>query len=781
MAENKPTCAVCAKTFTQKCSLNVHMRNVHDMEVGLGGPLACPLCDSRVQFYEDLAGHMEEKHGMPMEKEELAFACMEDFKAWKKKEENENRSLYVKHSGSKLLANGKKRTLFHCNRDGSYRSRVGTDRKKKLKSQGSCKIEARCPSFIIVKEGAENVRVTFYKRHVGHSMSLGHRTLSRDDCTEIAGLLESGRPLLTILDLVRDSCLNSEHFQRIHLLTKMDMRNITTEFNLKKDRLHQNDAISLEIWVNSFLEGNMDYHPVVFYKRQEESDKPVVGSPHLNDEDFLLVIMTPYQKKMFVEFGSDIICVDGTHGTNGYDFQLLTILTVDEYASGYPIAFCFTNRKDTIAYKRFFLAVKMANSMPVNYVCNIFMSDDEPAFFNAWEEVMGPVKHRLLCSWHVDRNWQANVHSKIKCHSKGVMAYKVLHLLQKECNETSFLQKLQLFLQELGEDEDTQEFARYFRAVYAKRPETWAYCYRKGLRINTNMYLESFHRVFKHMYLEGKKIKRLDKCVSALMKFTRNKMFERLIRKPKKTPSHRLSQMQNSHIESLAISNSMIVVHSKNAVFEVQASDLKHSYVVTKEEVTECSLKNVCPLTCSLCQICVHMYTCSCVDNLIKGNICKHIHAVVRLGLTEDPETLTSTHAETTEADELMADILKFNVPLDYCTSSQRQSLISSSEVLTSCFRVNEMSADTIIAAQKDIGNLLSKYSKDDLTVRMKNREPANKKIQKQTRLFSTKKRKENLKTCLKPSANEKDNLWVNLGKGEAEYIHTEFDHTYCK
>jgi len=34
----------------------------------------------------------------------------------------------------------------------------------------------------------------------------------------------------------------------------------------------------------------------------------------------------------------------------------------------------------------------------------VFMSDDAPAFYNAWSGVMGNVKHQLLCSWHVNKN-----------------------------------------------------------------------------------------------------------------------------------------------------------------------------------------------------------------------------------------------------------------------------------------------------------------------------------------------------------------------------------------
>lgn len=76
--------------------------------------------------------------------------------------------------------------------------------------------------------------------------------------------------------------------------------------------------------------------------------------------------------------------------------------TVDEYAAGCPVAFCISNRVDAVAMKAFFSAVKeQCGSISTD----VFMSDDAPAFYNAWKDIMGPSKHRLLCTWHVDKAW----------------------------------------------------------------------------------------------------------------------------------------------------------------------------------------------------------------------------------------------------------------------------------------------------------------------------------------------------------------------------------------
>jgi hypothetical protein len=41
---------------------------------------------------------------------------------------------------------------------------------------------------------------------------------------------------------------------------------------------------------------------------------------------------------MMIQLGTNIICVDTTYSTNVYDFKLMTIMVVDEYGEGVPVA-----------------------------------------------------------------------------------------------------------------------------------------------------------------------------------------------------------------------------------------------------------------------------------------------------------------------------------------------------------------------------------------------------------------------------------------------------------
>ena len=54
------------------------------------------------------------------------------------------------------------------------------------------------------------------------------------------------------------------------------------------------------------------------------------------------------------------------------------------------------------------------------------------------------------------------------------------------------------------------------------------YYYRVGLVIDTNMFYQAFHSVFKYTYLNGKANKRVDKCLVNLIKFTEIKHLREL-------------------------------------------------------------------------------------------------------------------------------------------------------------------------------------------------------------------------------------------------------------
>ncbi|XP_072384456.1 uncharacterized protein [Diabrotica undecimpunctata] len=288
--------------------------------------------------------------------------------------------------------------------------------------------------------------------------------------------------------------------------------------------------------------------------------------------------MTDAQAEIMCKYGSDCVCVDGTHGTNGYGFELNTVLVLDNLRQGFPCAFLISNRSDQEVLTIFFSAIKEKVGL---ISCKNFMSDLADSFYNAWIQVMTLPEHRLYCTWHLDRAWRNNLY-KITTKEKQVLVYKQLRIILQETDVPTFSIMLKEFQCQLENDPDLHPFLHYFKSYYANKSEFWAYCYRMHTGLNTNMHIERMHRTLKYLYLNGKTVKRLDKAILAIMKFVRDKLFD-----------------------------SLIVLHKV--------------YTVEENEIN-CK----CEIFCTECGSCIHRYRCSCIDSAIKWNMCKHIHLLCR-------------------------------------------------------------------------------------------------------------------------------------------------------
>lgn len=65
--------------------------------------------------------------------------------------------------------------------------------------------------------------------------------------------------------------------------------------------------------------------------------------------------MNPGQKYMLQKFRQEkVIYLDRTHGLNAYDFELVTLMVIDDFGSGFPCCFMFNNLKDTKIYSDVF-------------------------------------------------------------------------------------------------------------------------------------------------------------------------------------------------------------------------------------------------------------------------------------------------------------------------------------------------------------------------------------------------------------------------------------------
>ena len=81
---------------------------------------------------------------------------------------------------------------------------------------------------------------------------------------------------------------------------------------------------------------SLPYNPTLSFKEQEETQDN--NMDNLADDDFILYVQTEFQQHMIQKFGHYAICIDSTHCTNMYDFNLIIIIVNDEYGEGIPVA-----------------------------------------------------------------------------------------------------------------------------------------------------------------------------------------------------------------------------------------------------------------------------------------------------------------------------------------------------------------------------------------------------------------------------------------------------------
>ena len=123
-----------------------------------------------------------------------------------------------------------------------------------------------------------------------------------------------------------------------------------------------------------------------------------------------------------------------------------------------------------------------------------FMSDDANQYFNAWVNSFGPGPQKLLCTWHVERSWRCHLKAIVDSDLEGAV-YKQLKVIMQESNKEMFENLLKGFLSDLKNQLKTKVFGQYFERNYVCRKEQWAFAYRAGSEINTNMFVKAFHRV----------------------------------------------------------------------------------------------------------------------------------------------------------------------------------------------------------------------------------------------------------------------------------------------
>ena len=717
MSASRHTCNFCEKQYNQRSSLSRHVKNEHGGYKENAGTIICSEnnCKERLvrvvvnqapamilnilyRFIsvDDLINHLKSSHNKVINVTTKTYPDLHSFMDWKEEFELKTSSSYVLHSSPKQRVNCTC-YYYYCNRTGTYSSRG--EGKRGLKIEGTSKIGMHCTAYIRAKKYVSGEVIVEVCNHHIHEAELAHLHLPDSIRAMIAAKLSDGVTISTILDSVRD---NVECIDRTALLCRQDVYNVKHQYNIEGTKLHENDHTSVSLWVDSLrskeaTDDDSD-NPIFIFKQQgheQTSDIDDVGK-----NDFLIGIQTCFQGEMLKKFGPAAICMDSTHGTNVYDFYLITILVLDDLGEGVPVGWIISNREDA-AIIRQVLSIIKEKCGDIN--TSIFMSDDADNFYNAWRSVFTVVNtKKLICAWHVDKSWRKGLQRHISSRVRQAEVYHHLRVLLSEGKmEVSFRLRLQQFISWLSNEEDLRIFLEYFQKEYVSRLEQWAPCYRIATVANTNMAVEAFHRSLKICYMEKKQNRRIDRLLHILLKIARDKVFERVIKTQKGKMTYRLSEINKRHRAAENIASSERQLSSLGDTSWKVLSTTKQSqlpYTVTKVMTQSCS----CSLRCSSCGVCVHTYMCTCMDFILHSTVCKHIHLVEMDKVSKDQEK-SSTTANNETVDNFISNEYDHSaVGNETEREANEEPDVSSLQYLSKCL-VNSKSTDHASSVEKAV------------------------------------------------------------------------------
>lgn len=294
------------------------------------------------------------------------------------------------------------------------------------------------------------------------------------------------------------------------------------------------------------------------------------------------------------------------------------------------------------------------------------------------------------------------------------------------------------------------------------------------------MYLESVHKTFKYSYLKGKKNKRLDRCITELIKFTRDNVFKRLHKLSKNKCSLKEDCIVRSHLKGTQINKSQITFTSTSSWLVQSSKDNEVSYRVLKTKDTCDDID--CKLKCRQCDVCTHIYTCECPDHVVRCNICKHIHACILANQTNLTPKKNDKVIPICDDNPVNRNYDLIQKSIDNKSKfSKLDNLKMKMHSLLGCLDYHEeLTEEEFLKVEKCIDLALKTVNKKRKIGIIERNEPANKNIEKQKR-FKHKKQKHSDESLSLASYNEKKAIINSLNSnGEVMIIHSSDDHNYC-
>ncbi|CAL1285286.1 unnamed protein product [Larinioides sclopetarius] len=577
--------------------------------------IKCIECDINVLTFRNFREHLLKCHNLDVTEKEIRFPNMTAFKKWKLDIERRDLTFFTAQTGAKKLLNRIYRR-YCCHRSG-YRYTPGVNKNRMKNGIGSSKTGFFCTASMSVTEYPHEVHVKYCLQHYGHGGGITFGHLSNEQQAAIQENVLNGISLEEQLNDIKDTQSSAEHFQA-QTLKKRDASFIDRAYASEVYNAGMNAIEYVEQWVRACSE--MEDSPVLLYRHEGAGTK---------SEDLMLIIMTEFQKHILMTSTREVVCLAYPNRIKKGHNLLTALIVIDDQEVAFPVAFCISSKVNKSSMSEFLSSVKESTG-PLS--CSYFMSNDDEFFYEAWQEVMQDESKWVLSIWSIDDRIRKHLRQP-KTAVKDINTRDAIYRLFRtilECNSKSvFSTMFKNYRNSLLDNVTTSDFGKYFVAEFDSNSEMWACCYRKDVKLSTDIFIEYLYKTMQY-FVKITRTRQLDKFLMVLMKWLRCKMLDRL---SNMLDEDKISLAKNTismcHKMGLEIECENIVSLS-DKIWLIKSQNEVDVYVTQEFE----SCPDLCDLRCPDCDVCVHMHSCSCVQSLIHANMCPHIHAVVWKFLT---------------------------------------------------------------------------------------------------------------------------------------------------
>lgn len=535
---------------------------------------------------------------------------MAEFVEWKEQFERETYCTY-------RSADYRHKLVYRCHRNGYYKP--VDQRRRKAPVKGYKKLNGFCPSKLKLvprNDDSGGFELEVVKTHIGHQPGadeLTHVRISSMTKSRIATLLKRGLPICEVMEELKMFDEDGKKLKE-STITSDDIRNVQRSMNINNDGIIPSDVLAIQA---SNIENSEN---VLYFKKRGEIDPKY---PLLDEQDYVVIMMNKPQMENLLKFGSNVICLDSVHSSSDYEFILHSALVANEYYEGYPCCFVLTNRSDQLPINIMLYAIKeqVGQLRP-----KIFMSDIQPTYIIAWQNIMQTKPDvQLYSPWHVRKDWEYNINTHIRIGKTKAAVREELKNLHEEVDKNEFMRKLDRFLR--NDDPNRREFIEYFQNEYFSHYEQWASCYRQmSGGMNLNQPIEHFRNIIPEVYRKGERITSIEDVRTILY----DRVMHNII--GKKLENKR-NEMRQAHKEALAAIDDVNVRRTNNyyVVSSSETNEQSFKYKVFKNDQKLCANgdEKECRMKCVECNACLHDFRCTCKKNSKRNIMCEHIHLVL--------------------------------------------------------------------------------------------------------------------------------------------------------